>query len=119
MMKYQKIKNYWQSLGIVLILDFILELVLKGLRIINTALLLRAEVPITSLVNIKRIIDTHPLVAGSIVVELLLLWLFLIIMLAALMIGLVTIVNGQSWHQSWYQLRRAVQHIRFKTMLIF
>ena len=101
MMKYQKIKNYWQSLGIVLILDFILELVLKGLRIINTALLLRAEVPITSLVNIKRIIDTHPLVAGS------------------LMIGLVTIVNGQSWHQSWYQLRRAVQHIRFKTMLIF
>ena len=35
------------------------------------------------------------------------------------MIGLVTIVNGQSWHQSWYQLRRAVQHIRFKTMLIF
>ena len=119
MMKYQKIKNYWQSLGIVLILDFILELVLKGLRIINTALLLKAEVPITSLVNIKRIIDTHPLVAGSIVVELLLLWLFLIIMLAALMIGLVTIVNGQSWHQSWYQLRRAVQHIRFKTMLFF
>ena len=119
MMKYQKIKNYWQSLGIVLILDFILELVLKGLRIINTVLLLKAEVPITSLVNVKRIIDTHPLVAGSIVVELLLLWLFLIIMLAALMIGLVTIVNGQLWHQSWYQLRRAVQHIRFKTMLIF
>lgn len=119
MMKYQKIKIYWQSLGIVLILDFILELVLKGLRIINTVLLLKAEVPITSLVNVKRIIDTHPLVAGSIVVELLLLWLFLIIMLAALMIGLVTIVNGQSWHQSWYQLRRAVQQIRFKTMLIF
>lgn len=119
MMKKQKLKSYWQSLGIMITLDVILEMFLRGLRDVNTSLLLQAEVPLTSLTNIKRIITTHPFVMGAMIIELVVIWLFLIGMLTALMIGIVTVNDGQSWTTGWHQLWRSIKYIRFKTMMIF
>ena len=114
-MNHQRFRQYWQSLGVVLTIDMVLRIMLGALRVINTPLLIGADVPFVSLTNIKRIMVMHPLILGGVVLELGLIAWALIILLAALMIGLTTVADGQDWTQGWHQLGRAIRQVRLKT----
>lgn len=118
MMKRQQMSQCWQAVGIVLALDFIVTGFLWLLRLINTALLVRAEVPFVSLANLRRIITNHGGVAIAVVIELLLIWIILVVMLVALIIGLFTVISGQRWRTAWQQFWRALKHLRIKTLWV-
>lgn len=112
--------KWWQASGVVLTIGLIIRNgLLPMLRLMNTDLLPKAEVPLVSLTNFWRILNQHPDIFLALLMELVVVWWIFLLLLMIMLVSMAEINQGTfSWQHGADQLSIIMKQFNWRMWLI-